>query len=148
MENNRNKLRTAIRLMPEIIDRIDEQKNKGNCKNRNDCVEQALEFYLGYLESRDATPFLSEAVLSSIQGTIQSNQNRVANNLFRLSVELNMMMNLLGSSMNVPDETMHRLRGRCVKEVKETRGKISFHEAMKFQNKPQDPPPVYDGGDG
>lgn len=58
-----------------------------------------------------------------------------------------MMMHLMGSRMNVPDEQMDKLRGRCVKEVKETRGKISFYDAMVFQNTSDDPPP-YEGSDG
>ncbi|MEG1268115.1 MAG: hypothetical protein RSD35_02595 [Oscillospiraceae bacterium] len=60
-------------------------------------------------------------------------EQRVANNLFRLSVETGMMMHLLASTLDVTDEELQRLRGRCIGEVKSTKGRIKLDDAVAFQ---------------
>lgn len=44
-----------------------------------------------------------------------------------------MMMNILAAGMELTDEDLRELRGRCVREVKETRGRISFEDAWEYQ---------------
>jgi hypothetical protein len=132
-----NKERTAVWLYPETMDRLDGWMNKDNCKSRSEFIEKALCFYMGYLGTEDTSSYLSKALLSSIQGTLQKTENRVASNLFRLAVEISMMMHLLATTLNITDEELHRLRGRCVAEVKKTRGKIRLDDAVEFQSSPE-----------
>jgi len=127
------KERTAIWLYPETMERLDGWVTQDNCKSRSEFMEKALSFYMGYLSSEDITDYLSKALLSSIQGTLQNTENRVANNLFRLSVEISMMMHLLATTLEVTDDELRSLRGRCVAEVKKTRGKIKLDDAVQFQ---------------
>ncbi|MEG1461440.1 MAG: hypothetical protein RSC51_08700, partial [Oscillospiraceae bacterium] len=65
--------------------------------------------------------------------TLQNTENRVSANLFRLSVETGMMMHLLATTLDITDDELHRLRGRCVSEVKKTKGKIKLDDAVEFQ---------------
>ena len=111
------------------MERLDGWLSKDNCKSRSEFIEKALSFYMGYLGTEDISSYLSKALLASIQGTLQKTENRVANNLFRLSVEISMM--------DITDEELHRLRGRCVTEVKRTRGKIRLDDAVDFQSSPE-----------
>ena len=46
---------------------------------------------------------------------------------------MSMMMNILAAGLEISDEDLRKLRGRCINEVKRTRGKISMEEAVKFQ---------------
>ena len=112
MKNNTSKGRTAVWLYPETISRMDQNLKAANCKSRSEMIEKALDFYMGYLESQDATPFLSKAILSSIQGTLQTNENRIGSNLFRLSVETSMMMHMVAAMVEMSDEELYRLRVR------------------------------------
>jgi hypothetical protein len=133
-----NKERTAIWLYPETMDRLDGWLEKDNCKSRSEFVEKALSFYMGYLGTEDTSSYLSKALLSSIQGILQRMENRLASNLFRLAVEISMMMHLLATTLKITDEELHRLRGRCVAEVKRTKGKIRLEDAVAFQSSPDD----------
>ena len=101
-------------------------------KNHTEFISQAVDFYIGYLSCQNSTSFLSQNLLGAIQGTLQNTENRVANNLFRLSVEISMMMHLL-AALEVTDSELQSLRGRCVAEVKKTRGKIKLDDAVLFQ---------------
>ena len=130
---NSVKKRTAVWLYPETIEEMDSLLERDNCKSRSEFIDKALNFYMGYLVSEDTTGYLSKILISAIQGILKETENRNANNLFRLSVEMSMMMNILAAGLEINDEELRSLRGRCVQEVRKTRGKISMEEAIKFQ---------------
>ncbi|MEA4933281.1 MAG: hypothetical protein VB071_06830 [Lawsonibacter sp.] len=132
------KARTTVWLYPETMNRMDGWLEKDNCKSRSEFVEKALSFYMGYLGTEDTTYYLSKALLSSIRGTLQLTENRVANNLFRLSVETSMMMHLLATTLDITDEELHRLRARCVSDVKRTKGRVTMDDAVAFQSGPDE----------
>ncbi len=130
---NNVKKRTAVWLYPETIDKMDNLLERDNCKSRSEFIDKALNFYMGYLVSEDTTGYLSKILISAMQGIMKETENRNASNLFRLSVEMSMMMNILAAGLEISDEELRSLRGRCVQQVKKTRGKVSMEEAIKFQ---------------
>ena len=130
---NTVKKRTAVWLYPETIKKMDSLLERDNCKSRSEFIDKALNFYMGYLVSEDTTGYLSKILISAIQGTLKETENRNSSNLFRLSVEMSMMMNILAAGLEINEEELHSLRGRCVQQVKKTRGKVSMEEAIKFQ---------------
>ena len=130
---NNVKKRTAVWLYPETIDKMDNLLERDNCKSRSEFIDKALNFYMGYLVSEDTTGYLSKILISAIQGTLKETENRNSSNLFRLSVEMSMMMNILAAGLEINEEELHSLRGRCIQQVKKTRGKVSMEEAIKFQ---------------
>jgi len=132
--NNDLKQRVTAWLYPEMIANMESLMAANDMKNHTEFISKAVDFYIGYLGSKSSTTFLSQTLLGSIQGTLQNTENRVANNLFRLSVEISMMMHLLATTLEITDEELYRLRGRCVAEVKKTRGKIRLDDAVDFQN--------------
>jgi hypothetical protein len=127
------KKRTAVWLYPETIGKMDSLLERDNCKSRSEFIDKALNFYMGYLVSEDTTGYLSKILISAMQGTLKETENRNSSNLFRLSVEMSMMMNILAAGLEINEEELHSLRGRCVQQVKKTRGKVSMEEAIKFQ---------------
>lgn len=128
-----SKKRTAVWLYPETIEKMDNLLERDNCKSRSEFIDKALNFYMGYLVSEDTIGYLSKILISAIQGTLKETENRNSSNLFRLSVEMSMMMNILAAGLEISDEELRNLRGRCVQQVKKTRGKVSMEEAIKFQ---------------
>lgn len=44
------------------------------------------------------------------------------------------MMNVLASGMEIPADILEQLRGRCVRNVKEVNGGISFKNAVRYQS--------------
>lgn len=125
--------RTAVWLYPETIEQMDSMLEGDNAKSRSEFIEKALQFYMGYLASENTTGYLSKVLVSAIQGTLRETENRNSSNLFRLSVEMSMMMNILAAGLEISDDDLRKLRGRCINEVKKTRGKISMEDAVKFQ---------------
>ena len=68
--------------------------------------------------------------MKSIVAESDNRQNRM---LFKLSVEMAKMMNVLAANSEIDEESLIRLRGECVKEVKRLNGSFSFDDAVDWQ---------------
>ena len=132
-EDTRKK-RTAVWMYPQTIEKMDGMLEMDNAKSRSEFIEKALDFYMGYLSSQNGTGYLSKVLVSAVQGILKETEIRTANNLFRLSVEIDMMMNILAVGLEVEDAELESLRKRCVQEVKKMKGRITFEDAVKFQS--------------
>lgn len=129
----REKIKFALRIMPETQQLVKDFYPLDNCQNQSEFIEKAIRFYAGYVASKSGTEFLAPILVSALQGTVEDAENHIARLLFKLAVELNMMMNVLASELDITPETLERLRGRCIQEVKKTGGAITFTDAVKYQ---------------
>lgn len=130
---NEQKQRVVAWLPPELIHSMDTIVYDQSMKNHTEFIAKAVDFYIGYLGCQNSTAFLSENLMNGIQRTLQAAENRTSTNLFRLAVETNMMMHLLATSLEITDGELIALRGRCIREVKQTKGKIQIDHAIEFQ---------------
>ena len=128
-----NKERVNAWLPPSMIKNIELLCEPNNIKNKSEFIYKAVDFYIGYLASQNSTTYLSKILLDAIDGTLKMTENRQSANLFRLSVEMSMMMNILAAGLEISDEDLRKLRGRCVLEVKRNRGKINMEDAVRYQ---------------
>ena len=126
------KVRFQMRIDPDTDRKIKAAMPLANCRSQNEFVETALRFYCGYLTAGDCTA-VAPMYLSAIRGTVQDSENRVCRLLFKLAVEQDMVMNVLAAGMEIPDEQLKALRGRCVQNVKKTGGSISLDDAVRYQ---------------
>lgn len=131
--NDTNKERVVAFLKPDTIEKMTHLEAEHQLKNHSEFVQSAVKFYIRFLSADDATEFLSATLHKTLNGSLLVMQNRVGSNLFRLSVELSMMMHLLGANLDVTNDELYSLRGRCVREVKNTKGKIKLDDAVAFQ---------------
>ena len=92
-----NKKNYALWLYPETVRRMDSSLELANCQSRSEFVEKALHFYMGYLVTDDTTEYLSKALLTSMQGMLDMNDDRMRSLMFKLCVETNMMMHVSAS---------------------------------------------------
>lgn len=129
-----DKVRFQMRISPETDAKIKAAMPLENCQSQNEFVEKALRFYCDYLIAGDCTAVLPPIYLSALRGTIQGTEDRIARLLFKLAVEMNMMMNVLASEVDVSPDALECLRGRCIQEVKKTGGAVTFADAMKYQH--------------
>ena len=105
-----------------------------NSQSKNEFVENALIFYCGYLSAKNSDDFLPPALVSAMRGTVQDSENRIARLLFKMTVELSMMMNVLAVGLEINADDLDRLRGQCVRDVKKSNGSITFKDTVTFQN--------------
>ena len=119
------KIRFQMRISPDTDSKIKKAMEVDNCQSQNEFVEKALRFYCGYVSASNSLEVLPPLLASASRGSIQDTENRIARLLFKVAVELNMMMNVVAARMKTDDETLKRLRARCVQEVKQTGGAVT-----------------------
>ena len=105
-----------------------------NCRSRNEFVEEAIRFYSDHIISREVTDFLAPALVSALRATVQGSENRIARLMFKQTLELSMMMNVLAAGLEIDDSQLDELRWRCVQNVKKTNGSISFADTLRNHN--------------
>ena len=129
----RETVKFALRIRPETQQLVKDLCPKANCQNQNEFIEKAIHFYAGYLATEDAADFLPPLYSSALRGIVHDSENRTCRLLFKLAVELDMVMNVLAAGMEIPEEDLERLRGRCVREVKSTNGSVTLKDAVSYQ---------------
>ena len=130
---NTEKIRFQMRISQDTDRKIREAMERENCRSKNEFVEKALRFYCDYLAAGDISEFLPPIIVETLRGLIHDTENRLARLLFKNAVELDMMMNVLAAGLEIADEDLQRLRGKCVQDVKRTNGAISLRDAVDYQ---------------
>ena len=129
----REKIKFALRIAPETQQLVKEMCLRDNCQTQNEFIEKAIRFYAGYVSGQEAAAYLPPALASVLRGTVRDTENRICRLLFKLAVELDMVMNILAAGMEIPEGQLRELRGRCVQNVKKTNGSITIEDAVAYQ---------------
>ncbi len=127
----REKIKFAMRIKPETQELVREWYPKDNCQSQNEFIEKAVHFYVEHLSAQSSTTFLPSALVSALRATVQCSEDRIARLLFKLTVELSMMMNVLAIGLEIDSSQMDRLRGQCVQAVKRSNGTITFKDTVR-----------------
>ena len=128
-----NKKKFALWIHPDTQSLVNKLYSGDNCKSRSEFIEKAVRFYCGYLSAQDALDILPRAITAAVSGAVQSSENRMARLMFKLAVEMSMMMNVVAAGADVDDTSLSRLRGKCVDDVKKSIGAVNFDDVLKFQ---------------
>ena len=90
---------------------------------------------MGYLGTEDNTTYISQAILTAIQGTMDLNNHRLQTILFKCAVELNMLCHTIAAHFRADPIHTRELRAYAVDEVKRTNGQVSFENAVRSQRR-------------
>ena len=70
---------------------------KDNCSSQSEFIERAICFYAGYVANEQNSDYLPNIVLSTLKGIVAESDNKQNRMLFKLAVEMAMMMNLIAA---------------------------------------------------
>ncbi len=127
------KVRKAFYIEPELLEQVDSLLQQADVRSRNEFVNQALKFYVGYLTSEKIENYMLSTFSSVLHATVKDTENRIARMLFKLAVETSKLSNVIAYSNEVDDDTMEKLQMRCIDEVKRINGTVRFEDAYSFQ---------------
>ena len=127
------KIKFPLWIAPETKEIVAESFKKDNCKSMSEFIERAILFYNGYLHARHAEYYLPRVLGSVLQGTLGLFGDRIGKLLFKQAVECNITNHIIAADTDMDLDTYERLRGRSLREVKQTKGEISFEEDLIFQ---------------
>ncbi len=127
------KKRHTIWLDEEVWEELLSLYKNDNCSTQNEFVEKALRFYCAYIHTGRASQFLPEALHTMLEGTLDMFGNRIGSILFKQAVDLNVMSHIIACDTDMDARTYELMRGKSIREVKGTNGKVSFKDALDFQ---------------
>ena len=130
----KDKEKFALWLYPETLEKVKQLYKEDDCISKSEFIEKAIRFYVGFLTAEDKSNFLPNMFLSNMRGIVAESDTRISRLLFKMSVEMAMMMNLLAFEYQVDPDVLERLRGECVKEVRRLNGSFSFENAVEWQS--------------
>ena len=131
MVNFSEKAKYTLYIDPAVLKRLDDLYKQDGCKSKSEFIEKAVSFYCGYLTAENYRDYLPKVILSTVQGTLDSFENRMATLIFKMAVELSVLNRVTAATVDVEELNLTRLRGRCVEDVKRINGCISFAQAVK-----------------
>ena len=136
-ENNQNntngKKRYTFRVSDEVMDLVYKWYHDDNCATLNEFIEKAIRFYAGYVASEHNQNYFPNIVISTMKSIMRDSENRQNRNLFRIAVELGMLMNVMAATHDIPEDALVKLRGDCIEEIKRINGTLSLDTAVEWQ---------------
>ena len=129
----KDKQKFPLWAKPETLESVKELYRSDNCKSQSEFIEKAILFYVGYLTADEPKSYLPNMFLSTMKSIVRESDNRTGRLLFKLAVELSMLLNVAAALWDVDRSELARLRGNCIEEVKRLNGTISFDDAMDWQ---------------
>lgn len=104
--SNRKELKWmfALWIRESTLDKVRKIYRSDNCSSQSEFIEKAILFYTGYLSAEEIKSYFSGIVTSTLKGIVAESDNRQNRMLFKLSVEMAVMMNVVVSMQDIDKE--------------------------------------------
>jgi hypothetical protein len=132
-DDGKQKKKKGFWLSEDLDEKIDIYLQLDNCSSRSEFVENALRFYIGYLHTKNAGAFLPEALSAMMTGTLDYYAGRIGSLLFKQGVDLHVLSQIIAYDTDIDEGEYQRLRGKAIRDMQRTNGRISFKDALDFQ---------------
>ena len=130
----KDKIKFPLWIHPETSKAVKDHYRQDDCRSQSEFIEKAIRFYTERLDAEDNTAYLPVTFLSAMRAIAQESDTKRDRMLFKIAVELAVLENVIAATNEVDKDTLSRLRGECVKEVKRTHGNFSFEDAVEWQS--------------
>ena len=126
-----DKKRISLFADEDLVKRIDDSLNRTDCKSRNEFILEAVKFYLSYLYCEEDATYLVRSIDQSISSSVKSMEDRTAKLIFKLAVEMSMMMNIFAANLEIDEEVLKKLRGKCVQQLSQSLNNLDYLKIIK-----------------
>ena len=125
----KEKVRKAFYIEEDLLEQADgllEQADgllrQADVRSRNEFLNQALKFYIGYLTSEKIENYMLSTISSVMHATVKDSENRMARAMYKLAVEVSKLSHVTAYGHEVDEETLKRINGA-----------VAFEEAYIYQ---------------
>lgn len=128
-----NKVKFALWSYPQTLIDVETHYKNDNCNSKSEFIEEAIKFYVGYLDEEKSVNYISPMITETVKAEIKGTEQRLARLLFKVAVELGKVSHMTAALSDVDDETLDKLHAMCVNEVRKINGIIDYEDAFKYQ---------------
>ncbi len=127
------KIQIVVQLPDDILKKIEALKSLESSDNisRNQIIEDAVNFYFGYMTSELNQDYLCSIIGQKIEGMINKSSDRISRLQFKEAVEMNLLTRLIASQFEIDKTTYDKMRKTAVEDVKATKGIINIYDAQR-----------------
>lgn len=129
----KDKCKFALWVYPETLNQVNLLYKSNDCRTKSEFIENAIRFYVGYLTAENPASFLPNLFLSNMKGIVDESDSKRNGLIFKMAVEIAMLQNIIAANYDIDSQSLERLRGQCVKEVKRINGTLSLKDAVDWQ---------------
>lgn len=128
------KVRKGFYIEEELLEQMGGLLEQADVRSRNEFLNQALKYYIGYLISEKIENYMLSTISSVMHSTVKDSENRLARAMYKLAVETSKLSHVIAYSHGVDEEALKKLQAKCTDEVKRINGAVTFEDAYHFQN--------------
>ena len=126
--------KVSFYIPTELLDICDRNLERADVRNRNQFLVKAVKFYETYLNKEELTAILTPAFESVIDARLNLAEDRIAQIIFKLAVEMAYTMNILAGAFELDPDKIDRMKYRVLHEVKAINGSINLEDIIRYQN--------------
>jgi len=134
MSEEKGRVRKAFYIEEDLLKQADSLLQQADVRSRNEFLNQALKFYIGYLNSEKIENYMLSVISSVVHATVKDSENRMARAMYKMAVEVSKLSHVMAYGHEVDEETLQKLQAKCAEEVKRINGAVNFEDAYKYQN--------------
>ena len=132
--DNKNENRFPLRLDDVTRWKIESWYKKDDCQSRNESVVKVVNFYADYL-AEQVNGVLPLAIQSAIDGRLGMFEDRLAQILYKLTVETDMGISAVLDCIQLDAVYLRKLRENSVKNAKMPNGLLTFEQKAREREK-------------
>lgn len=100
------KKKFALYVRDSSLDVARQWYEQDNCASISEFIEKAILFYGGYVANERNQNYLPNIVISTLKSIMRDSENRHNRNLYRIALELSMLMNVMAATHHIPEESL------------------------------------------
>ncbi len=129
----KNKIKFPFWVTPKTMETVKEMYKDDDCRSQSEFIEKAINAYVGYFRADNSPGMLPNYMISTMKAIVDSSDTRMCRMMFKLAVEVAIMMNILAANSEIKEESLNTLRQSCINEVKRINGTPRFEDAYYWQ---------------
>ena len=127
-----NMKKYAFYMPKSLIDDVDNTINSLGKMSRAEFIREAVDFYIGYLNSLKACDYLSPILSRAIKSEIESVEKNVSEMIFKLAVQSAIANIFIASGLNLDTSNIDYLTKCAAKEIAKQNGIIDLKKASEM----------------
>ncbi len=127
------KYRFPVYIPSEQNAEIDAYVDNGYAKSKNDFINKAIAFYIGYLRNEKNIDYIAPILSSVLKSQMTDIERNLSEIIFKLAVEVAKQNHIAVCRGELDEDTLYRLNDLCCRDVASNNGIIQFEDAYRYQ---------------
>lgn len=126
--------KVSFYIPTELLNICDRNLERADVRSRNQFLVKSVKFYETYLNKEELIAILTPVYETVIDARLNLAEDRLAQIIFKLAVEMAYTMNILAGAFELDPDKIERMKYRVQHEVKAINGSINLEDIIRYQN--------------